>query len=164
MPRPSIICPVCEIRGEYTTGKEIYPHRQDLWHLKLVRCPQCGAHASCDDEGVPKSSMAGPELRKLRVQAHRAFDKLWKGAKGKMSRGDAYGWLSTALEYPLGECHIAFFDEDLCKQVIAEVAKLNEIGAYEEAQKRGREARRRNSRGVWNGLGQRGGRYERYDQ
>ncbi len=53
------------------------------------------------------------------MQAHRAFDPLWRG--GKMKRSSAYAWLANQLGMPRKECHIGMFDLGLCQRVVGAV-------------------------------------------
>jgi hypothetical protein len=53
-----------------------------------------------------------------RIQAHEAFDWLWRNAR-LYSRSRAYKNLSLALNIPPAECHIKQFDVRMCKRVIA---------------------------------------------
>jgi len=56
-----------------------------------------------------------------RRAAHESFDQLWKS--GKMTRTEAYSWLSSVLGLSKKLCHIKKFDVKTCKQV----CKLSEM-------------------------------------
>ena len=58
--------------------------------------------------------MANRELRQLRIQAHRAFDVLWKSEL--MTRAEAYAVLSK--EFSGREMHIGESDEKTCLEII----------------------------------------------
>ena len=57
-----------------------------------------------------------PELKRLKREAHEAFDKLWTG--GAMTRDAAYRDMAKALGLKEKNCHIGLFDEALCRKVI----------------------------------------------
>lgn len=112
-------CSECDGVGAYVTGREIYPHRPDLYSKGFYRCT-CGAYVGCHPGtknalGTP----AGAETRKARSAAHAAFDPLWK--RGTMSRSKAYKALAIALSLRPSHCHISWFDAATCARV-AEVA------------------------------------------
>ncbi|EDX6630579.1 hypothetical protein CVC30_004814, partial [Salmonella enterica subsp. enterica serovar Cerro] len=66
--------------------------------------------------GKPLGRLANSSLRAMKSSAHRAFEPLWK--TGRMSRKDAYLWLSKQLDIKFSECHIGMFDEDMCEKVV----------------------------------------------
>jgi thermostable 8-oxoguanine DNA glycosylase len=66
--------------------------------------------------------MANRELRALRNEAHRNFDRLHK--QGLMSKEDAYCWLASILAAPLGQAHIGCLGEYYCRRVIEESEKV----------------------------------------
>ena len=61
------------------------------------------------------------ELRELRAEAHRQFDKLYK--HGYMSKHDAYQWLGGILGVPAKQAHIAQLSLLSCNLVIREAKK-----------------------------------------
>ena len=61
-------------------------------------------------------TMANRPLRIKRMEAHEAFNRLWKS--GMMSRTAAYRWLQVQMDLPPEEAHIAKFSEWRCEQVI----------------------------------------------
>ena len=72
----------------------------------------------------PMGPLAGPELRRLRSEAHRHFDRLHQC--GLMSRRAAYQWLAYIVQAPMSHAHIAHLGEYYCKVVIEESKKLLE--------------------------------------
>lgn len=84
-----------------TNGKEIYPHREDLYGLPFWKCDTCGNFVGCHhktpERTKPLGSIPTPELREKRKQIHAKLDPMWK-YEG-MSRGRIYATLSDALGY-----------------------------------------------------------------
>jgi hypothetical protein len=81
-------CPECggrfkEIKTDYGAGKI----RRD--------CVNCTVRQWCDDRGNPLGTPANIFLRRSRMRAHDAFDRLWKS--GVMKRSEAYAWLKREL-------------------------------------------------------------------
>ena len=110
------ICPYCDTESELVTGREIYPHRTDLYRLSFYRCAKCGAYEGCHPgTTTPLGRLANAELRKARMEAHAAFDPLWKS--GKMNRRQAYAWLAGRLGIDFEDCHMGMFDVAMCKSV-----------------------------------------------
>lgn len=125
-----IICDYCGQPAPLITGKELYPHRPDLWEKRFYRCDPCDAHVGCHppatargggigDGSVPLGRLANAELRRVRSAAHAAFDPIWQ--RQGMSRRDAYLWLAQELGIDPQECHIGMFDLDQCRAAIAAV-------------------------------------------
>jgi len=111
-------CPYCQAEAELTTGKEIYPHRKDLYDLKFWICRPCGAYTGThkqSKEHAPKGKLADEALRKTRMRAHRMFDPLWES--GYMTRNNAYAWLQEKLGWDK-KPHIGFMDIEECERVI----------------------------------------------
>lgn len=81
-----------------------------------TKFPMCkGAHGAHED-GRPLGIPADRATKQLRIKAHEAFDRLWKGRQ--MTRSKAYRWLQEQLGLSSAACHIGQFDADKCKQVI----------------------------------------------
>ena len=110
-------CPYCGEWAEKTTGRKVYPRREDLHHLVIYACLPCdawvGAHK---DSGKPLGRLANAELRAAKRAAHAAFDPLWKS--GQMSRSKAYALLAEKMGIDPKDAHIGMFDVEQCKTVI----------------------------------------------
>lgn len=114
----TVKCDYCGSDAARVTGKEIYPHRPDLYSLQFWSCSPCGAWVGCHkrSNAVPLGRLANAELRKAKSAAHAAFDPLWKS--GDKSRRGAYEWLSRKLNIPFKDCHIGMFDIETCAEVV----------------------------------------------
>lgn len=114
------LTPICNYCGNFSkkvTGKDIYPHRKDLYKKIIYSCSNCNAYVGCHgDSDKPLGRLANPELRKAKSAAHRAFDPLWK--EKHMKRKEAYKWLAEVLGINGKDCHIGMFDVETCKKVI----------------------------------------------
>lgn len=130
----SIPCDYCHQPAPLVTGREVYPHRPDLWEKRFYACMPCGAWVGCHppatapgggvgDGTVPMGRIANAELRRAKSAAHAAFDPLWQGRRS-MRRRDAYLWLAQELRIEPEDCHIGMFDLDQCRAVIAAVHRL----------------------------------------
>ena len=120
----AVICQYCGGDATLVTGRDIYPHRDDLSHLKFWECKDCHAYVGTHVNSPthkPKGCLANAALRLAKVQAHQAFDVLWQ-EKG-MTRAQAYGWLQEALNMNKPP-HIGYMDEEQCDRVVAEVSGL----------------------------------------
>lgn len=62
--------------------------------------------------------LADARTRALRIQAHDAFDPLWRG-KGRGKRGKAYAWLAEQLGVPEAQAHMGGMSAEMCERVIA---------------------------------------------
>lgn len=111
-------CVYCHEPAKLVTGREVYPHRPDLFAKQFYACLPCGAWVGCHPGTTkPLGRVANAELRQLKMKAHAAFDPLWKNGAG--NRGKRYGWLAQRLGIEKHRCHIGYFSEDECRRVIA---------------------------------------------
>lgn len=111
-------CPYCAGPSKLVGGEVIYPHRKDLFEKNFWRCAPCNAYVGCHaGTTIPLGRLADAVLREAKIQAHAAFDVLWRA--GGMPRQEAYAWLAEQLILPRDDCHIGFFDLDRCQRVMA---------------------------------------------
>lgn len=114
---PDPKCQYCDHSIKQTTGKEIYPHREDLWHKPFYICRRCEAYVGCHPNTTRRlGHVANAEDRKLKMEAHEVFDTLWK--EFGIKRGDAYAWLAQQMGVKKKHCHIGWFKTDQLKKVI----------------------------------------------
>lgn len=112
-----ITCAYCNQPAELVTGREIYPHRPDLYEKNFWQCKDCDAYVGCHGlSAAPLGRLANAELRAAKREAHAAFDPLWKGRS--MSRSQAYRWLAGQMGIPFCQCHIGMFNVEQCKQAV----------------------------------------------
>ena len=122
-----IYCIGCgkDVEARLTSGKEIYPHRHDLYSLPFWKCDGCGNYVGCHHKAAhfrtrPLGNIPTYELRELRKQIHAIIDPIWRGKK--CTRGAVYAKLSAALgyEYHTGEIKSA----DEARAVLQAAASL----------------------------------------
>lgn len=112
-----VICQYCGLAAALVTGKEIYPHREDLHDKRFYQCKPCDAYVGVHGSTViPLGILANSELRAAKMQAHAKFDPLWKS--GAMKRNAAYQMLADKLGIEPRHCHIGMFNVAMCKKVI----------------------------------------------
>ena len=110
----NVVCPYCFKRARFMYDSEplFGENRGPHYH-----CDPCQAYVGCHrNSNKPLGTLARFELRRGRIQAHDAFDPLWRDSG--MSRDDAYLWLAEKLGVDPGQCHIAMFNEKMCRQVV----------------------------------------------
>ncbi len=114
----AVICDYCGKDAVLVSGKEVYPHRPDLYGLQFWKCAPCAAWVGCHkrSKAVPLGRLANAELRKAKSAAHAVFDPIWKS--GDKSRKGAYEWLSKRLNVPFKDCHIGMFSVEQCAEVV----------------------------------------------
>ena len=107
-------CPYCGAPTQLVDSAEIYGHPLGL---KCYICKPCQAWVGCY-KGTDRAlgRVANKALRRLKHQAHEAFDPIWQ--EGYITRAAAYEVLSTAFQLPKEQTHIGMFDEELCRKVI----------------------------------------------
>jgi len=113
-----ICCPYCFNPADLVNGEILYPKRHELHTSYFWYCEQCNAYVSCHKNSTePLGNLANGYLRKLRVIAHKNFDKIWQN-NSTITRKVAYDLLSEKLNIPPDNCHIGMFDVKTCKKVI----------------------------------------------
>lgn len=123
-------CPYCGNATVKVGATHIYGSNT-IFKGKYFQCVPCEAYVGTHNNpkghnhGWSYGSVAKSNLRILRSDTHRYFDALWKntsmeGRKGfkKGNRHQAYTWLSDNLGISYRNCHIGFFDENLCYSAI----------------------------------------------
>ena len=117
-----ILCPYCGNSAKFMTSKEFYGRD---YGTNLYVCRPCDARIGTHERTANAlGTLAKAELRELRRVAHSLFDPLWRGVKGKgdtsrVSRKEAYKWLYETMGVSKEDGHIAKFDEEQCRQLIA---------------------------------------------
>lgn len=116
MPEPTV-CNNCGsnqiafINNAFIYGKPVgdWPY---LWF-----CYECKASVhSHRGTRSPLGTMAGTEIKTLRIAAHRAFDCLWLTDR-ILDRNDAYLWLADKLGLEVSKCHIGMLTKQQLKLV-----------------------------------------------
>ena len=70
------------------------------------RYPDCDSFVMAHAKTLkPMGSLAGPELRRLRYNAHKEFNRLYQS--GIMSKRDAYQWLGMIVQAPMAHATLA---------------------------------------------------------
>lgn len=121
-------CSYCNQKAQLLSGDQVYNGRWDLANKWFYVCKPCDARVGCHPKTKkPLGTLAKKHLRDLRMQAHDAFDVIWRGTKVK--RGHAYHLLATLFKQ--SSVHISHMTEDEAKLVprfanlIQEVLYLN---------------------------------------
>lgn len=111
-----IYCCGCEgrIEARRTTGKEIYPHRSDLWSLPFWRCDHCRNYVGCHHKTADRYRLLGviptPEIRQARQRLHAVIDPMWKSG-GKPERNRIYKAISRRVGYEFHTAEVRSLQE-----------------------------------------------------
>lgn len=87
-----------------------------------TKFPKCRGTHGAHPDGKPLGTPADRETKLARIEAHAAFDALWKD--GLLGRKNAYRWMRKAMGLKPDDCHIAKFTKEQCAIAIALVADL----------------------------------------
>ena len=111
-------CPYCGSIMDLRDAKQICSGAKTGSKVYVCRnYPACNVYVNTrKGTAVPLGVPADSALRKLRIDAHRAFDRLWKN--GIMSRDTAYRWFADYFGLRLGDAHIALCNEYQCRALI----------------------------------------------
>ena len=116
-------CPNCGRPMTLRTAEGIYTTNTDSLLYVCAGYPTCDTYARVHAGTViPMSIPASGELRALRNEAHKHFDKIHK--TGIMKREDAYAWLAHVIQAPKAQAHIGYLSEYYCRVVIDESKKV----------------------------------------
>ena len=117
-------CPYCGGKVIFRSADGIY--NENKYGTMLYVCshyPQCDSYVRASkNSNIPVGTMANAKLRRLRTEAHREFDQLYK--TGRMDRNSAYKWLADLIGAPLSKAHIGLLGEYYCTEVIKQAKKL----------------------------------------
>lgn len=120
MKRVHIKCPVCGAQAQLRPASVVYGSRAADPDAKLYICsryPACDTYVAAHHRtGLPMGTLADKKLRRLRVEAHAALDRLMDVSG--MSKKETYRWLQLQLGLPEEEAHIAKFSELRCESTI----------------------------------------------
>lgn len=129
----SIVCDYCGQKAALVKSSVIYgPTYPDfglMWYCKDCQA-WVGTHENSKDH-KPLGRLANKELRTAKMQAHQAFDRLWrrKIIRDKCSKTKArkagYAWLAAKLNIPISKCHIGMFSVEQCMQVVHVCSPFN---------------------------------------
>lgn len=95
MKKKQIHCPYCGAKASLRPASAVYGTATKVPDSYLYVCdryPRCdsyvGAHKRTKE---PMGTLANGDLRNKRIQAHKAFDWMWKS--GLMTKWQAYKWM-----------------------------------------------------------------------
>ena len=97
----------CNTQARLTDGKEIYPHRSDLYSLPFWKCDKCKSFVGCHHKSAQRTRPLGNistfEIKIYRKELHRIMDPLWNS--GKISRSAIYKMIGKHIgrNYHTGE-------------------------------------------------------------
>lgn len=120
MKKKQIHCPYCGAKASLRPASAVYGTATKVPDSYLYVCdryPRCdsyvGAHKRTKE---PMGTLANGDLRNKRIQAHKAFDWMWKS--GLMTKWQAYKWMQGKLALTDEQAHIAKFSEySVTKQI-----------------------------------------------
>lgn len=96
-----IYCVGCatDVEARLTTGKEIYPHRPDLFSLPFWKCDSCfgfvGCHHKTSKRTAPLGCIPTKELKNARIHLHALIDPIWQS--GVVKRRELYEEISKLV-------------------------------------------------------------------
>lgn len=99
--RKDIYCCGCgqDVAARLTDGREIYPHRRDLFRLPFWKCDACGNFVGChhktDTPTKPLGCIPTKEIKNARQHIHRILDPIWKAKL--MNRSKLYREIADRL-------------------------------------------------------------------
>lgn len=122
--RKQIHCPYCGAKATLRPSSAVYGDaaKTDGYLYVCDRYPKCDSYVGAHKKTkLPMGTLASGDLRNKRIQAHKAFDWMWKS--GLMTKWQAYKWMQGKLDLSDEQAHIAMFSEYMCDRLIAECNK-----------------------------------------
>jgi len=119
-----IHCPYCGSTAVLRPDSYVYGDRGVGKHLYVCsHYPDCDAYVGVYENTMePMGTLADARLRRMRIEAHRSFDAIWR--KGILSRNEAYCWLQDSFCLRRDQAHIGLFSEYMCGQVVEASRKV----------------------------------------
>lgn len=124
MKRLKIRCPYCGSLASKRHASVVYGEKASKNSFLYIcdRYPKCNSYVAAHrDSGLPMGTLANESLRKKRIAAHKALNKICN--KGFMTKEQVYIWLQSKFSMTEKQMHIGNFDEYYCNQVIFECNK-----------------------------------------
>ncbi len=113
-------CIHCKQECRLTNGKEIYPHRPDLYNKRIWKCDPCNATVGCHPGGTNALGFAAnKQTRDARMKLHNLrLDPIWKNAESgkKQVRSCVYRYLSHMMGLPPEDTHTGMFTIEQCRE------------------------------------------------
>ena len=122
--RKQVRCPYCGAKATLRPSSAVYGDaaKTDGYLYVCDRYPKCDSYVGAHKKTkLPMGTLANGDLRNKRIQAHKAFDWMWKS--GLMTKWQAYKWMQGKLDLSDEQAHIAMFSEYMCDRLIAECNK-----------------------------------------
>lgn len=113
----SMYCCKCDkyVEVRLTTGKEIYPHRKDLYNLKVYIHDRCGEYVGVHKGTIkPLGCIPTNEIRLARIAIHKLIDPIWQSRS--MPRSKVYKDISNIIGYKFHTANTKSLEE--CNNVI----------------------------------------------
>lgn len=110
-----IYCCECksDVEASLISGREVYPHRQDLHELPFWSCPYCnntvGCHHKTSNRTKPLGVIANQEMKNARQHIHSILDPLWQS--GRWTRNKLYKHISKIIGYEYHTAEIKTIEE-----------------------------------------------------
>lgn len=115
-----------KIEARLTNGKEIYPHRKDLYSLPFWKCDKCGNFVGChhktENRTRPLGCISTPEIKNARKHIHALLDPIWKSKK--ITRNKLYKMLSDKLGFNYHTANIRSINE--ARKVYREIKLISQ--------------------------------------
>ncbi|MCD8109307.1 MAG: DUF3268 family zinc-finger domain-containing protein [Clostridiales bacterium] len=124
-------CPVCGAPARLVESKDVFGKNALEPDRKMYICSRykdgCDTYVFAQKgTSIPLGDMAGPEVRNLRIQAHRAINKVEE--LGIMGKDDIYSYLADRFGYPQGRFHLAQCSYYGCKETVRILNGILEAG------------------------------------
>lgn len=120
--KKQIRCPYCGANASLRPASVVYGEATKTADSYLYVCdryPKCDSYVGAHKRTkLPMGTLANGDLRNKRIQAHKAFDWMWKS--GRMTKWEAYKWMQGKLALNDEQAHIAKFGEYMCDRLIIE--------------------------------------------
>ena len=102
-----------KVNARLTDGKEVYPHRKDLFTLPFWKCDACGNFVGCHHQTKNRTAPLGviptPEIKNARQHIHRILDPIWQS--GKIGRKALYKMITDKFGRQYHTAHIRSVEE-----------------------------------------------------
>ena len=120
MKRLKIRCPYCGSLATKHPASYVHGEKAEKGKFLYVcdRYPECDSYVAADKNGLPMGTLANKKLRKKRIAAHKALERLYKN--NLMTKNQIYVWLQSKFGMSSKEMHIGNFGECYCNRVIYE--------------------------------------------
>lgn len=100
----------CDVEAVLVSGRDVYPHRPDLYTKMFWKCLHCGNFVGTHKKtGIELGCIPNKKIKNARRQIHAMLDPIWE--RKILDRSEVYKEISNKLGYTYHTAEIRSLEE-----------------------------------------------------